>query len=138
MPMLIALLLLVLQSLAPQPSAALAAASSRTHATEAAASAAVATSDAPPDRAAERSVRDQEPRHASVWLRAPNAFAQSVPSRAASTRTTLPPLEASTARLSVEAAFAASIRVRTLDDSHEVSGRGALLSYYPTAPPLQG
>lgn len=135
--MLIALFLLVLQSLAPQPAAALAAAGSRAHATVVA-SAAVSTSEAVPDRAAERSVRDHEPRHASVWLRAPNAFAQIVPPRVASTPPTLPPLEASTARLSVEAAFAASVRVRTLDDSHEVSGRGALLPYYPTAPPLQG
>jgi hypothetical protein len=45
---------------------------------------------------------------------------------------------AATGRLSMEAAFAASIHVRTLDQSHEVSGRGALLPYFPTAPPLQG
>jgi hypothetical protein len=136
MPMLIALLLLVLQSLVPQPAASVAATGSR--ATVVVASAALATSDALPDRTAERSVRDQEPRHASVWLRAPNALAPIAPSRLASTPPTLPPLDASAARLSAEAAFAASVRVRTLDESHEVSGRGALLPYYPTAPPLQG
>jgi hypothetical protein len=40
--------------------------------------------------------------------------------------------------MSMEAAFAASVRVRTLDDSHAVSARGALLPYFPTAPPLRG
>ncbi|MFL5620511.1 MAG: hypothetical protein ACJ79A_19205 [Gemmatimonadaceae bacterium] len=49
-----------------------------------------------------------------------------------------PAVGAATGRLSIEAAFAASVRVRTLDDSHEVNARGALLPYYPTAPPLRG
>jgi hypothetical protein len=138
MPMLIALLLLVVQSLAPQSAAALTAASSSAHATVVVAGAAAATADGRSDQGAERSVRGHEPRHAEVWLRAPHAFAHVAPSRVSGTPPTLPPVEASTARLSVEAAFAASVRVRTLDDSHEVSGRGALLPYYPTAPPLQG
>ena len=41
-------------------------------------------------------------------------------------------------QLSMEAAFAASVRVRALDDSHAVSARGALLPYFATAPPLRG
>jgi hypothetical protein len=136
--MLIALLLLVVQSLAPQPTAALTAASPSARANVVVAGAAVAASGARPHREAERSVRGQEPRQAAMWLRAPHAFAHVVPSRVAGSPPTLHPVEGSIARLSVEAAFAASVRVRTLDDAHEISGRGALLPYYPTAPPLQG
>jgi hypothetical protein len=139
--MLIALLLLVVQSLAPQPAALAAGPLAHAHALVASATMARAGSvadAASAARTAERSVRSQESRHATVWVRAPYVVGHVAPSRAASTPPTLPPADASTARLSVEAAFAASVRVRTLDDSHEVSGRGALLPYYPTAPPLQG
>jgi hypothetical protein len=144
--MLIALLLLVVQSLAAQPAALAAGPLAHAHALVASATMERATmeraenvaGDASSTRTAERSVRSQESRHATVWVRAPYVVGHVAPSRAASTPPTLPPADASTARLSVEAAFAASVRVRTLDDSHEVSGRGALLPYYPTAPPLQG
>lgn len=72
-----------------------------------------------------------------AWVRDAHPFAGVLATRGdAPVRT---PVYGSTATwLSMEAAFAASVRVRTLDDSHAVSARGALLPYFPTAPPLRG
>jgi hypothetical protein len=40
-------------------------------------------------------------------------------------------------RTTAGADLAAAVRARALEHSHAVSARGALLPYYPTAPPLQ-
>jgi len=138
MPMLIALLLLVVQSIAPQPAAARAAVQRGLVASAAMANARGAADDASATRSVERTVRGQDSRHATVWLRAPHLVAHVATSRVASTPPTLPPGEARSVCICAEEAFAASVRVGTLDDSHAVSARGALLPYYPTAPPLQG
>jgi hypothetical protein len=138
MPMLIALLLLIVQSLAPQPAAAPAVAHRGLVASATMANARSAADDASAARSTERSVRGQDSRHATVWLRAPQIVVHVATSRVASTPPTLPPGEARSVCICAEEAFAASVRVGTLDDSHAVSARGALLPYYPTAPPLQG
>jgi hypothetical protein len=82
------------------------------------------------------SIREVEPRVSVVWVRA----AQQVASILAARPATLLYGSAAdaVARLSAEATFAASVRVRTLDASHAICARGALLPYFPTAPPLQG
>jgi hypothetical protein len=41
-------------------------------------------------------------------------------------------------RLDDAAARAAAVRGRALDASHAVTARGAVLPFFPTAPPLQG
>jgi hypothetical protein len=82
------------------------------------------------------SIRDSEPRVAIVWMRSVQPLAGVLAARSATVPSGL--AADSAARLSAEATFAASVRVRALDASHEVPARGALLPYYPTAPPLQG
>lgn len=72
-----------------------------------------------------------------AWVRDARPFAGVLATRGDAPART-PVYGVSVGRLSMEAAFAASVRVRTLDDSHAVSARGALLPYFPTAPPLRG
>ena len=82
------------------------------------------------------SIREVESRVSVVWVRSAQQFASILAARPAAM------LHGSAAdavaRLSAEATFAASVRVRTLDASHAICARGALLPYFPTAPPLQG
>jgi hypothetical protein len=138
MSALLALCLLIFNGIAPAPSAHVASRDLRAFANgvassgEAAArerSAGVLGTESVAPVAAERDV--------VAWVRVASPLAGTFATRPESSVRT--PVAAETsARLSVEAAFAASVRVRTLDDSHAVSGRGALLPYYPTAPPLRG
>ena len=141
-PMLIALWMLVIQLLASVPGAhpapgwtsarSSADVSTSGTSTSAGAARAASISGARDDDA---SIRDDERRLAIVWMRSVQ-LAGVLAARSATVPFGL--AADSAARLSAEATFAASVRVRTLDASHEVRARGALLPYYPTAPPLQG
>ena len=142
-PLLIALCALVIQLLAAVPGTQAAAhrpsARASADAQPASSSIATAAQSATSVGAArdEASIRDVETQVSTVWVRAAHPFASVFAARS-TTAPTLTPSADMPIRLSAEAAFAASVRVRTLDASHELSARGALLPYFPTAPPLQG
>lgn len=133
MSALLGLCLLILHAIAPAPSAQVASRDLRAFANGAAAASertagTVATESIAPVTAESDAV---------AWVRQASPLVGPFATRPDSSART--PVAAETsARLSVEAAFAASVRVRTLDGSHAVSARGALLPYFPTAPPLRG
>ena len=138
MSALLALCLLILHAIAPAPSAHVASRDLRAFANGVASSSDMAAAERAADHRGLGSVAPvATERDAVVWVRQASPLAGTFATRPdASART---PVAAETnARLSVEAAFASSVRVRTLDDSHAVSARGALLPYFPTAPPLRG
>ena len=133
MSLLLALYLLLIQSFAMAPSAHVAFDGARAHSP----SAAVELRRV--EAARDESVRaDAAPRQATGWVRDARRVGAVSATRGDVAPTRTLTSGAALGRLSMEAAFAASIRVRTLDASHEVCGRGALLPYFPTAPPLQG
>lgn len=142
-PLLIALCALVIQLLAAVPGTQAAAhrASARSSAAAQPASSSITTAaqsatSVGAARDEDASIRDGGPRERVVWVRAVQPVASVVAARSATVLHG--PAADTAARLSAEAAFAASVRVRTLEVSHELSARGALLPYFPTAPPLQG
>jgi hypothetical protein len=138
MSALFALCLLILHAIAPAPSAHVASRDLRAFANGVASSSATAARERGGDTRGAQSIAPvTAERDAVAWVREASPFAGTLVTRPDSSART--PVAAETsARLSVEAAFAASVRVRTLDDSHAVSARGALLPYFPTAPPLRG
>lgn len=135
MPLLLALYLLIVQAFAAAPSARPASVQ-RAHDVASLATGSLRDGDATRE---ERSVR-AEPAHGDVvaWVRQARPLAGVLATRGEETARRTPVDGATPGTMSIEAAFAASVRVRTLDDSHAVSARGALLPYFPTAPPLQG
>ena len=138
MSALLALCLLIFHAIAPAPSAHLASRDLRAFANGVASSSEAAARERSAGvRGTESVVPVTAERDAVAWVRVARPLAAAFAMRPDSSMRT--PVAAETsARLSVEAAFAASVRVRTLDDSHAVSARGALLPYYATAPPLRG
>ena len=135
MPLLLALYLLITQAFAAAPSAQVAFGATRAH--EQTSSAALELRRV--ERARDESVRpDAAPHRAIAWVRDARPLAVAFTPRVDGTPSRAAAAGVATGRLSMEAAFAASIRVRTLDESHEICGRGALLPYFPTAPPLPG
>ena len=138
MPMLLALYLLVLQLLVPAPGTRAASASyARGDAQRVEASALVSTVSEESARGNELVAPDPASHDAVAWVRVARPFGIAFTTRASSTPRTAA-TGATLGRLSMAAGFAASVRARTLADSHAVGSRGALLPYYPTAPPLQG
>jgi hypothetical protein len=137
MPRLLALCLLIFHAIVPAPSAQVASGGLRAHVSGVAPSAAVELRRGDDARGGESVSPAAVPGEAVAWMRVARPVAGMFTARGDVPART-PAAGAATGRLSMEAAFAASVRVRTLDDSHEVSGRGALLPYYPTAPPLRG
>ena len=134
---LLALCLLIFQAIAPAPSAHVALGEQRAHASHVAASAVGAAQRGGDARGSESVSPDAAHRDSVAWVRDARPFAVALAPRADAPART-PVQGMSVGRLSIEAAFAASVRVRALDDSHAVSARGALLPYFPTAPPLRG
>jgi hypothetical protein len=135
MPLLLALYLLITQAFAAAPSAPVTLGGARVRERTPIA----ATELWRVETAGDESVRPgAAPHRASVWVRDARPLVPVLATRVDGTPPRTPAAGAAAGRLSMEAAFAASVRVRTLDESHEVSGRGALLPYFPTAPPLQG
>jgi hypothetical protein len=134
---LLALCLLIFHAIAPAPSARVASGEQRAQASGGPASAVVAAQrggDAPADESVSLDAGHSE---TVAWVRDARPFAGILATRG-DAPARMPVYGLSVGRLSMEAAFAASVRVRTLDDSHAVSARGALLPYFPTAPPLRG
>ena len=138
MSALLALCLLILHAIAPAPSAQVASRDLRAVANGVASSSAAAERERGAGTHGTESIAPVTAESDAVaWVRQASPLAAMFATRPDSSART--PVAAETrARLSVEAAFAASVRVRTLDDSHAVSARGALLPYFPTAPPLRG
>jgi hypothetical protein len=135
---LLALCLLILHAIAPAPSARLASRDLRALTSEVAASSATVARERGGDHRDTGSVAPVTAKRDTVaWVRQASPLAGLFATRPDSLART-PVAAAGRARLSVEAASAASVRVRTLDGSHTVSARGALLPYFPTAPPLRG
>jgi hypothetical protein len=135
MPLLLALYLLITQAFAAAPSATATLGGARVRERTPVAATALRRIET----ARDDSVRpDAAPHRTSVWVRDARPIVPVFATRVDGTPSRTPLAGAAAGRLSMEAAFAASVRVRTLDESHEVSGRGALLPYFPTAPPLQG
>lgn len=133
----LALCLLIFQAIAPAPKAHVAARDLRAYA-----SGVVPRVEASPRHeidvgSSESLSRDGEHRDAVAWARDARPFVAALTTRGHTPART-PVFGASLGQLSMEAAFAATVRVRTLDDSHAISARGALLPYFPTAPPLRG
>ena len=133
---LLALCLLIFHAIAPAPSARVAMGEQRGPASVTAA-AGVAAQRGGEARGSESVSPDAGHGESVVWVRDARPFAGVLATRGDVPART-PVYGMSVGRLSMEAAFAASVRVRTLDDSHAVSARGALLPYFPTAPPLRG
>jgi hypothetical protein len=134
---LLALCLLIFHAIAPAPSARVASGEQRARASAVPASAVVAAQrggDAPADHAVSVDAGHGE---TVAWVRDARPFAGMFATRG-DAPARMPVYGLSVGQLSMEAAFAASVRVRTLDASHAVSARGALLPYFPTAPPLRG
>jgi len=135
MPLLLALYLLITQAFAAAPSAPGTFAGAR--ARERAPSAPIELRRV--ETARDESVRPDAARHRAIaWVRDARPLVVALTTRVDGTPSRTHAAGAAAGRLSMDAAFAASIQVRTLDESHEVSGRGARLPYFPTAPPLQG
>ena len=133
---LLALCLLIFHAIVPAPSAHVAMEGPRAAASAVAPSAAVATQRGGDTRGSESLSPAAAHGDSVAWVRDARSSAGVVTTRGdAPVRTAVASM--SVGRLSMEAAFAASVRVRTLDDSHAVSARGALLPYFPTAPPLR-
>ena len=138
MSALLALCLLIFHAIAPAPSAHVASRDLRAFANGGASSSAAAARERGVDtRGAESVAPVTAERDEVAWVRVARPLAATFATRPDSSMRT-PVVAETSARLSVEAAFAASVRVRTLDDPHAVSARGALLPYYATAPPLRG
>jgi hypothetical protein len=137
MSALLALCLLIFHAIVPAPSAHVVSRDLRAFASGVASSPAAATERVDESRGTASVAPATTDGDAVAWVREARPFAGPFATRSEpSVRT--PAAGASSARLSVEAAFAASVRVRTLDGSHAISARGALLPYFPTAPPLRG
>ena len=133
MSALLALCLLILHAIAPAPSAQVASRDLRAFA-----NGAVVESERTSGTVGTESVAAVTAQHDAVaWVRQAGPLAAMFATRPDSSARTPVAAERS-ARLSVEATFAASVRTRTLDGSHAVSARGELLPYFPTAPPLRG
>lgn len=137
MSSLLALCLLIFHAIAPAPSAHVATGEQRAQASGVTASAVVAAQRGGDTRGSESVSPDARHGDSVAWVRDARPFAGVLATRGEAPART-PVYGMSVGRLSMEAAFAASVRVRTLDDSHAVSARGALLPYFPTAPPLRG
>ncbi len=100
--------------------------------------------------AAVASARDEASHRDQPWLRAAQhhvAFAPSrvaqpfsvrLESRSSATRLQTPTADAAGRPRATDAAVRISLGARAHDASREDGGSGALLAYYPTAPPLQG
>ena len=133
----LALCLLIFQAIVPAPRAHGVVSEQRSYAGGATARAVVATQRGGETRGSDSVSPDAGQGESVAWVRDARAFTGVLATRGdAPVRTPVHGL--SVGRLPMEAAFAASVRVRTLDDSHAVSARGALLPYFPTAPPLRG
>lgn len=137
MSSLLALCLLIFHAIVPAPSARVASGDLRAHASGAVSSAEASVPSDIDVRGGEAVSRDTEHRDAIAWVRDARSFFGVLTTRG-DTPVRTPVVGASIGQLSMEAAFAATVRVRTLDGSHAVSARGALLPYFPTAPPLRG
>ena len=137
MSSLLALCLLIFQAIAPAPSAHVAPEGLRAYASGATTGGDVSAQRGSDTRAGGSLSPDAAHRDAIAWVRDARPFAGVLTTRA-DTPVRTPVYGVSIGQLSMEAAFAASVRVRTLDDSHAVSARGALLPYFSTAPPLRG
>lgn len=137
MPLLLALFLLIFHSIVPAPSAQVAVDGARARWASADRAAASELHGAEHVHGAQSVSLESVPGELLAWVREARSLNGSLATRG-HVQVRTPPADAATNRLSIEAAFASSVRVRTLDDSHAVSGRGALLPYYPTAPPLRG
>ena len=133
MSALLALCLLILHAIAPAPTAHVASRDLRAFA-----NGAVVASERTAGTVGTESIAPVTTEHDAVaWVRQASPFAGTFATRSDSSAR-MPAAAETSARLSVEATFAASVRTRTLDDSHAVSARGELLPYFPTAPPLRG
>ena len=137
MTRLLALCLLIFHAIAPAPSARVAMGEQRAQASGVMAAAGVAAQRDGETRGSESVSPDARHGDSVAWMRDARPFAGVLTTRGDVPART-PVHGMSVGRLSMEAAFAASVRVRTLDDSHALSARGALLPYFPTAPPLRG
>jgi hypothetical protein len=134
---LLALCLLIFQTIVPAPSAHVATEGPRVHSSSVAPAVAVAAQRGSETRDAESLSQGSTHGDAVAWTRDARSYAGLLTARGdAPVRT--PVYGGPIGQLSMEAAFAASVRVRTLDGSHAVSARGALLPYFATAPPLRG
>ena len=137
MSALLALCLLIFHAIVPAPSARVASEGLRADANSAAQSAEVSAQRETDVRGGESLSADVVHRDSLAWVRDARPFAGLLTTRG-DTPACTPVCGVSIGQLSMEAAFAASARVRTLGDSHAVGARGALLPYFPTAPPLRG
>ena len=99
------------------------------------------------ETAAVVSAREDGPSRAAWWRHAARRSFALAPSRvqlfsveleAHSPATRWHTPAADVASSATNAAVHISVRLRALDSSRESGERGALLAYYPTAPPLQG
>ena len=137
MSRLLALCLLIFHAIAPARSAHVATGEQRAQASGSSATAVVAAQHVGDARGSELLSSDAGHGDFVAWVRDARPFAGVLAPRG-DAPLRAPVYGVPAAWLSREAAFAASVRVRTLDDSHAVSARGALRPYVPTAPPLRG